>query len=126
MFGVRGAESFQAEYQRLVEVWLRRITDLEERWDRASQNQEKSSETVGELGRSKIIISDNKGNVLYGETQDNYVCAISPEQIQQLDEALASEAGEIVEGLPSFKVEVDGETFFESESEKIVVNKKVH
>jgi hypothetical protein len=124
MFGVRGAESFQAEYQRLVEVWLRKITDLEERLDRANQNPEKSSETVGELGRGKITISDNKGNVLYGETQDKKVCAISPEQMQQLDEALTSEAGEIVEGLPSFKVEVDGETFFESESEKIVVNKK--
>jgi hypothetical protein len=125
MFGVRGAESFQAEYQRLVEVWLRRITDLEERLDRASQNPEKSSETVGQLEQSKITISDHKGNVLYDETQDKKVCSISPEQMQQLEEALTSEVGEIVEGLPSFKVEVNGETFFESSSEKIVVNKKL-
>jgi len=116
MFGVRGAESFQAEYQRLVEVWLRRLTDLEERLDRASpKNPGELSETVEKLGQSKITISDNKGNVLYDETQDKKVCSISPEQIQQLEEALTSEAGEIVEGLPSFKVEVNGETFFESE-----------
>jgi hypothetical protein len=116
MFGVRGAESFQAEYQRLVEVWLRRITDLEERLDRASQKQ-------GEP--KKIEVRDKDNTLLYGETEDGkIICTISPEQMQQLEEALPFEPGDELKGLPSLKIEVDGETFFSSESEKIVVNEK--
>jgi hypothetical protein len=116
MFGVRGAESFQAEYQRLVEVWLRRITDLEEGLDRASQKQ-------GEP--KKIEVRDKENTLLYGETEDGKItCTISPEQMQQLEEALPFEPGDELKGLPSLKIEVDGETFFSSESEKIVVNEK--
>jgi len=116
MFGVRGAESFQAEYQRLVEVWLRRITDLEEGLDRASQKQ-------GEP--KKIEVRDKDNTLLYGETEDGKItCTISPEQMQQLEEALPFEPGDELKGLPSLKIEVDGETFFSSESEKIVVNEK--
>jgi hypothetical protein len=116
MFGVRGAESFQAEYQRLVEVWLRRITDLEEKFDRASQKQ-------GEP--KKIEVRDKDNTLLYGETEDGkIICTISPEQMQQLEEALPFEPGDEFKGLPSLKVEVDGETFFEAESEKVVVNEK--
>lgn len=129
MLGVRGAESFQAEYQRLVETWLRRITELEEDAKRGyqKQNTEKSPESVGDLGNGKIRISDNKGNVLYdgsSDTQGKQVCTISPEQMQQLEEAIASEAGDIVKGLPSLKIEVKGETFFESQDEKVIVNRK--
>jgi len=115
MFGVRGAESFQAEYQRLVEVWLRRITDLEEKLDKPSQKQ-------GEP--KKIEVRDQDNTLLYGETEEGkIICTISSEQMQQLEEALPFEPGEEVKGLPPLKVEVDGETFFEAESEKVVVNK---
>jgi hypothetical protein len=115
MFGVRGAESFQAEYQRLVEVWLRRITDLEEKFDRASQKHEE---------QKNIEVRDKDNKLLYGETEEGkIICTISPEQMQQLEEALPFEPGEEVKGLPPLKVEVDGETFFEAESEKVVVNK---
>ncbi len=116
MFGVRGAESFQAEYQILVEFGLRRITDLEERLDRTSQKQ-------GEP--KKIEVRDKDNTLLYGETEaGKIICTISPEQMQQLEEALPFEPGDELKGLPSLKIEVDGETFFSSESEKIVVNEK--
>lgn len=115
MFGVRGAESFQAEYQRLVESWLRRLTDLEEKLDRASPKQ-------GEPKKIEVRDKDNK--LLYGQTEEGHkICTISPEQMQQIEDALPFESGEEFKGLPSLKVEVDGETFFESQSDKIVVNK---
>jgi len=115
MFGVRGAESFQGEYQRLIETWLRRLTDLEERLDKASPKQ-------GEPKKIEVRDKDNK--LLYGETENGkIICTISPEQMQQLEDALPFEPGEEFKGLSPLKIEVDGETLFESQSDKIVVNK---
>jgi hypothetical protein len=123
MFDVRGAESFQSEYQRLVESLLRKITDLEEKSEREAQRQNKGQSTsIEPLGKGNITISDNKGNVLYDKELGK--CNISPEQMQKLEEASIANPGEVVEKLPSLKVEVDGETFFESQDNKVVVNRR--
>ncbi len=124
MFNNRGAESFQSEYQRLVESLLRRFTDLEENAEREKHTTQNSSspEIAGNLGKGKITISDNTGNVLYdGESGK---CNISPEQMQKLESAFIANPGEVVENLPSLKVEVDGETFFESQDNQVIVNRR--
>jgi hypothetical protein len=125
MFNNRGAESFQSEYQRLVESLLRRFTDLEENAEREKHTPQNSSspEIAVNLGKGKITISDNKGNLLYdGESGK---CNISPEQMQKLESAFIANPGEVVENLPSLKVEVDGEMFFESQDSKVVVNRQL-
>jgi hypothetical protein len=125
VFNNRGAESFQSEYQRLVESLLRRFTDLEEKAEREKHTTQNSSspEIAGNLGKGKITISDNKGNLLYdGESGK---CNISPEQMQKLESAFIANPGEVVENLPSLKVEVDGEMFFESQDSKVVVNRQL-
>jgi len=125
MFDVRGAESFQSEYQRLVESLLRRFTDLEENAEREAQRQNKGQSTsIEPLGKGNITISDNKGNVLY--EKESGKCSISPEQIQKLESASIANPGEVVENLLSLKVEVDGETFFESQDNKVVVNRRAN
>jgi hypothetical protein len=126
MFNNRGAESFQSEYQRLVESLLRRFTDLEENAEREKHTPQNSNspEIAGDLGKGKITISDNKGNVLYDGESGN--CNISPEQMQKLESASIANPGEVVENLPSLKVEVDGETFFESQDSKVVVNRRAN
>jgi hypothetical protein len=125
MFDVRGAESFQSEYQRLLESWLIRFTDLEKNTEREAQRQNKGQGTsIEPLGKGNITISDNKGNVLYDKESGK--CCISPEQIQKLESASIANRGEVVEKLPSLKVEVDGETFFESQDNKVVVNRRAN
>ncbi|MBD0345360.1 MAG: hypothetical protein ICV63_11180, partial [Coleofasciculus sp. Co-bin14] len=123
MFDVRGAESFQSEYQRLVESLLRKITDLEEKSEREAQRHNKGqSNSIEPLGKGNITISDNKGNVLYDKESGK--CNISPEQMQKLESASIANPGDVVEKLPSLKVEVDGKTFFESQDNKVVVNRR--
>jgi len=126
MFDIRGAESFQSEYQRLVESLLRRFTDLEENAEREKHTTKNSNslEIGGDLAKGKITISDNKGNVLYdGESGK---CSISPEQMQKLESAFIANPGDVVEKLPALKMEVDGETFFESQDNKVVVNRRAN
>jgi hypothetical protein len=136
MFGVHGAESFQSEYQKLVEIWLRRFTEIE----RANQSQkevEKKAEPEVPV-KSEIIenqdsqsqgkdikVFDREGNLLYGETESGKVCQITPEQIQKLEAASESHTGNVVKGLSSLQIQVDGETFFQSENEEVLLNRKV-
>jgi hypothetical protein len=124
MFGVQGAESFQAEYQKLIDTWMRRFTEIENSLaqNKSKLNQEKDKEIEKEsLGRGDITISDSEGNILYekGKTYD-----ITPKQIQKIDEASQLSPSDKLEGLPSLNVEVDGETFFQSENEEVLVNRK--
>ena len=124
MFGVHGAESFQAEYQKLIDTWMRRFTEIEDSINRnqSKPNNEKNKEVEKEsLGRGDITISDSEGNILYekGKTYN-----ITPEQIQQIDEASQLSSSDKLEELPSLTVEVDGETFFQSENEEVLVNRK--
>jgi hypothetical protein len=46
--------------------------------------------------------------------------------MQKLESASIANPGEVVEKLPSLKVEVDGETFFESQDNKVVVNRRAN
>ena len=124
MFGVQGAESFQAEYQKLIDTWMQRFTEIENSLaqNKSKLNQEKDKEIEKEsLGRGDITISDSEGNILYekGKTYD-----ITPKQIQKIDEASQLSPSDKLEGLPSLNVEVDGETFFQSENEEVLVNRK--
>jgi hypothetical protein len=124
MFGVHGAESFQAEYQKLIDTWMRRFTEIEDSINRnqSKPNNEKNKEVEKEsLGRGDITISDSEGNILYekGKTYN-----ITPEQIQQIDEASQLSSSDKLEELPSLTVEVDGETFFKCENGEVLVNRK--
>jgi len=125
MFGVHGAESFQAEYQKLIDTWMRRFAEIEDSLSRnqSQPNHEKNKEVEKEsLGRGDITISDSEGNILYekGKTYD-----ITPDQIKTLEEASKLLPGEVIEGLPSVRVEVNGEPFFISDNEEILLNEKV-
>jgi hypothetical protein len=44
--------------------------------------------------------------------------------MQKLESAFIANRGEVVENLPSLKVEVDGETFFESQDNQVIVNRR--
>jgi hypothetical protein len=60
MFGVQGAESFQAEYQKLIDTWMQRFTEIENSLaqNKSKLNQEKDKEIEKEsLGRGDITIS---------------------------------------------------------------------
>lgn len=126
MFDVRGAESFQADYQRLVETWLRKFTEIEENLEREPTSQEKPQGEKDSAGEpQKIEVRGQDDQLIYGELDDGKkVCTLVPEQMRQLEEAIAVKAGERVEGLPSLKVKVEGKTFFESQDEKVIVNRK--
>jgi len=124
MLGVQGAESFQAEYQKLIDAWMRRFTEIENSLaqNKSKSNQDKNKGVEKEsLGRGDITISDSEGNILYekGKTYD-----ITPEQIQKIEEASQLSPEDKLEELPSLTVKVDGETFFQSKNSEIVVNRK--
>jgi hypothetical protein len=124
MLGVQGAESFQAEYQKLIDAWMRRFTEIENSLaqNKSKSNQEKDKGVEKEsLGRGDITISDSEGNILYekGKTYD-----ITPEEIQKIEEASQLSPEDKLEGLPSLNVEVDGETFFQSKNGEVLVNRK--
>jgi hypothetical protein len=76
MFNNRGAESFQSEYQRLVESLLRRFTDLEENAEREKHTTQNSSSPeiaeilVREKSPSRIIketyfMTENRVNATF-------------------------------------------------------------
>lgn len=129
MFGVNGAESFQAEYQKLIDTWMRRFAEME---NYLSQNQskeveEENKEVEKEVGNKasepkNIKVWDSDGNVLYEEGKSYN---LTPTDIQKLEEASGLLPGEFVEGLPSVKVEVDGNRFFISDNEEVLLNEKV-
>ena len=130
MFGVQGAESFQAEYQRLVETWLRKFTEIEEKIEINKEKAHQSSESKGlpekksKKAANQIEVRDKDDNLLYGELEGRTVCTLTPEQMQKLDEASDFLPGNVIEELPSLRIEVDGETLFQSVNQEIVVNKK--
>ena len=124
MFGVQGAESFQAEYQKLIDTWMRRFTEIQNSMARNQPklNQEKGQEIEKEpVKLNDIKIWDSDGNILYeqGKTYD-----ITPDQIKKIEETSQLSPGEKLEELPSLTVEVDGETFFQSKNGEVLVNKK--
>jgi hypothetical protein len=124
MFGVQGAESFQAEYQKLIDTWMRRFTEIEYSLNRnqSKPNQEKGQEIEKEpVKLNDIKIWDSDGNILYekGKTYD-----ITPDFIQKIEEASELSPSDKLEELPSLTVEVDGETFFKSENGEVSVNKR--
>jgi len=124
MLGVQGAESFQAEYQKLIDAWMRRFTEIENSLaqNKSKSNQDKNKGVEKEsLGRGDITISDSEGNILY-EKEKTY--DITPEQIQKIEEASQLSPEDKLEELPSLTVKVDGETFFQSKNSEIVVNRK--
>jgi len=124
MFGVHGAESFQAEYQKLIDTWMRRFAEIE---DSLSRNQSKPNQKEDKeieknpVKLDDIKIWDSEGNILYekGKTYD-----ITPDQIQKLEEASRLSPDDKLEGLPSLNVEIDGETFFQSKTGEVLINKK--
>ncbi len=124
MFGVQGAESFQAEYQKLIDTWMRRFAEIE---DSLSRNQSKPNQKEDKeieknpVKLDDIKIWDSEGNILYekGKTYD-----ITPAQIQKLEEASRLSPEDKLEGLPSLNVEIDGETFFQSKDGEVLINKK--
>jgi hypothetical protein len=124
MFGVHGAESFQAEYQKLIDTWMRRFTEIE---DSIARNQSKPSQEKGqEIEKESVKLNDIKvwdsdGNILYekGKAYD-----ITPDQIQKIEEASRLSPESKLEELPSLTVEVGGETFFKSENGEVSVNKR--
>jgi hypothetical protein len=62
MLGVQGAESFQAEYQKLIDAWMRRFTEIENSLaqNKSKSNQDKNKGVEKEsLGRGDITISDS-------------------------------------------------------------------
>ncbi len=131
MFGVNGAESFQAEYQNLIDTWMRRFAEMEnslaQNQDREDKEDEIGVETEKEveneaLELKNIKVWDSEGNVLYEEGKSYN---LTPADIQKLEEASGLLPGEFVEGLPSVKVEVDDKRFFISDNEEILLNKKV-
>jgi hypothetical protein len=144
MFGIHGAESFQSEYQKLVDTWLRRFTEIEMKMENEAQKEadkrekkeateaptltkHEASQTQSDIKAEKDIkVFDSEGNLLYGETESGKVCQITPEDIEKLEEASNLYIGNILSGLPSLQIEVDGETFFQSESEEVLVNSKVN
>ncbi len=144
MFGIHGAESFQSEYQKLVDTWLRRFTEIEMKMENEAQKEaekrekkqateaptltkNEASQTQSDIKEEKDIkVFDSEGNLLYGETESGKVCQITPEHIQKLEEASNLYIGNILSGLPSLQIEVDGETFFQSEYEEVLVNSKVN
>ena len=144
MFGIHGAESFQSEYQKLVDTWLRRFTEIEIKMENEAQKEaekrekkeaseaptltkNEASQTQSDIKAEKDIkVFDSEGNLLYGETESGKVCQITPEHIEKLEEASNLYIGNILEGLPSLQIEVNGETFFQSEYEEVLVNKKVN
>ena len=109
MFGVQGTESFQAEYQKLIDTWMRRFTEIEDSINRnqSKPNQEKGQEIEKEpVKLNDIKIWDSDGNILYekGKTYD-----ITPDFIQKIEEASELSPSDKLEELPSLTVEVDGE-----------------
>ena len=124
MFGVQGAESFQAEYQKLIDTWMRRFTEIEDsiNCNQSKPNQEKGQEIEKEpVKLNDIKIWDSDGNILYekGKTYD-----ITPDFIQKIEEASELSPSDKLEELPSLTVEVDGEIFFKSENGEVSVNKR--
>jgi hypothetical protein len=104
---------------------MRRFTEIQDSMARhqSKPNNEKNKEVEKEsLGRGDITISDSEGNILYekGKTYD-----ITPAHIQKLEAASGLLPGEVIEGLPSVRVEVNGEPFFISDNEEILLNEKV-
>jgi len=124
MFGVHGAESFQAEYQKLIDTWMRRFTEIENSLaqNKSKLNQEEDKEIEKDpVKLNDIKIWDSEGNILYekGKTYD-----ITPDQIQKIEEGSQLSPSDKLEGLPSLNVEVDGKTFFQSKNGEVLVNRK--
>jgi len=58
MFGVQGAESFQAEYQKLIDTWMRRFAEIE---DSLSRNQSKPNQKEDkEIEKNPVKLDDIK------------------------------------------------------------------
>jgi hypothetical protein len=103
------AGSFQEQYQRLVETWIREFVDKS-----GSKPQDKEK-------KSEIRLTDGD-RVIYGQIGEQFRNEITPEIIGQLEQIKSIPVGGVVVGAKI--LEVDGEVVLQSDAEgKVVINR---